>query len=89
MYSFEISPHLQDILAKLLKKDEIKCEEVLKKIEEIINSPNVEHYKNLKHDLKDEKRVHAGHFVLTFSFIKNENRIVFLDFEHHDNIYGR
>jgi len=59
----------------------------LKKIEEVINSDDIEHYKNLRYDLKDRKRVHVGPFVLAFKFIKEENKIIFLDFQHHDKIY--
>lgn len=87
MYNYEIIPHLQRILNKLSKKDKSTYEQVLKKIEEIIKSADVEHYKNMKYDLSNEKRVHVGHFVLIFSFIKSENKIKFLDFDHHDNIY--
>ena len=57
------------------------------KINEVINSGNVEHYKNLRHDMKDKKRVQIGHFVLVFIFIKSENKISFVDFDHHDKIY--
>jgi YafQ family addiction module toxin component len=89
MYSHEIVPPLQKILNKLSKKDKSTYEQVLKKIEEIINSPDIEHYKNLRYDLKDKKRVHIGHFVLVFKFIKEENKIKFLDFDHHDKIYRK
>jgi YafQ family addiction module toxin component len=89
MYDYEVIPHLQKILNKLSKKDKLLYGQVLKKIEEIINSSKVEHYKNLRYDLKDKKRVHLGHFVLVFSFIKSEDRIKFLDFDHHDNIYKK
>ena len=82
-------PNLQKILNKLSKKDKPLYEQVLKKIDEIINSSDVEHYKNLKHNLSDKKRVQIGHFVLVFSFIKPENKIKFLDFDHHDVIYKK
>jgi mRNA-degrading endonuclease RelE of RelBE toxin-antitoxin system len=36
----------------------------MKRIEEIIAAADVEHYKNLRHDMKELKRVHVGHFVL-------------------------
>ena len=39
--------------------------------------------------MKDRKRVHIGHFVLVFKFIKEENKIKFMDFDHHDVIYNR
>ncbi len=89
MYSYEVIPHLQRILNKLSRKDKDAYEQVLKKIEEIINSSDVEHYKNLRYDLSDKKRAHIGHFVLVFSFAKSENKIKFLDFDHHDNIYKK
>lgn len=89
MYNYEVIPSLKKILNKLLKKDKNLYDQVLKKIEEIINSSNVEHYKNLKYNMKDSKRVHIGHFVLVFKFDKMNNLVLFLDFDHHDNIYKR
>ena len=87
MYSHEIIPSLQDKLRKLSWKDKALCKQVMKKIEEVINSADIGHYKNLKYGMKDKKRVHIGHFVLVFSFLKTENKIVFLDFDNHDKIY--
>lgn len=89
MHSYEIRPSLQKILSKLSKRDKSAYEQVLNKIEEIINAQSIEHYKNLRYDLKDLKRVHVGHFVLVFSFDKKANIITFEDFDHHDNIYKR
>ena len=87
MYDYEIIPDLKRIINKLSKKDKRLYEQVLKKVNEVISSSDIEHYKNLKYDMKDKKRVHIGHFVLVFKFIKEENKIIFLDFDHHDNIY--
>lgn len=87
MYNYEVIPYLQRILNKLSKKDKSLYEQVLKKIDEIINSPDVEHYKNLRYNMSDKKRAQIGHFVLVFQFIKAENKIKFLDFDHHDKIY--
>lgn len=87
MYNYEIKPNLQKILNRLGKKDKTLYEQIIKKIDEIISSYNIEHYKNLRYDLKDLKRVHIGHFVLVFSFDKKKNLISFGDFDHHDNIY--
>lgn len=89
MYNYEIVPYLQKNLNKLSKKDKNLYGQVLKKIEEVINSSDVEHYKNLRYDMKDKKRVHIGHFVLIFQLIKSENKIKFLDFDHHDVIYKK
>ncbi len=87
MYSFEIVPSLEDTLRKLSKRDKFLYERVLKKIEEVITTSDIEHYKNLRHDMKDKKRVHIGHFVLVFTFVREENKVKFIDFDHHDKIY--
>ncbi|MBI3027321.1 hypothetical protein HYY70_04345 [Candidatus Woesearchaeota archaeon] len=67
---YEILPSLQKKLNKLSKRDSTLYWQVFNKIEEVISSANVEHYKNLRHDMKDKKRIHLGHFVLVFRFIK-------------------
>ena len=74
-------------MLKLFKKDNQTRERIIKKIQEIINSADVEHYKNLRHDLKDFKRVQIGEKVLVFKYDKKENLISFEDFDHHDKIY--
>ena len=88
MYQYKIQPNLQEIMTKLFKKDPKTRERIIKKINEIINS-DVEHYKNLRHDLKDFKRVQIGEKVLIFKFEKNKNLILFEDFDHHDKIYKK
>ncbi len=64
-------------------------ERVIKKIDEIVKSFDIEHYKNLKYELKEFKRVHVGEKVLVFKFDKKINLIKFIDFDHHDNIYKK
>ena len=87
VYEFEIKPELEKKLVKLYKKDKSTYEKIMKKIYEIINSGDIEHYKNLRYDMKDSKRVHIGHFVLVFK-INHINKIIsFEDYDHHDNIY--
>ena len=89
MRSHEILPTLIKSLSKLSKKDKPLYEQVMKKIDEVVNTPDVEHYKNLRHNMKDSKRVHVGHFVLIFEYKKKENKIIFKDFDHHDKIYAK
>ena len=89
MHEFRIEDKLEKILFKLEKKNSNLYNQIRKKISEVINSEGVEHYKNLRHDLKNFKRVHIGHFVLIFRFDKNKNIISFEDFDHHDNIYSK
>ncbi len=85
MREYEYSDLLKRILNKLYKKDRTKYEAVMKKIEEVINSQDPDHYKNLRYNLKDSKRVHVGPFVLVFRVVGE--KIYFDDFDHHDNIY--
>jgi len=87
MFNSEYSEQLVEIMRKLSKKNKLLYEQLIKKINEITNSSDIEHYKNLKHGMKDSKRVHIGHFVLVFQFNKKTNTLFFDDFDHHDNIY--
>ena len=47
MREFELSDHLKKILKKLSKKDRVTYDAIMKKIKEIINSDDPQHYKNL------------------------------------------
>lgn len=84
---YKTSKNFDRVLAKLQKKDKQLYENLLNKMNEVLNSLDVEHYKNLRHDMKDCKRVHIGHFVLVFKYDKLNDFIFFDDFDHHDNIY--
>jgi HrpA-like RNA helicase len=61
---------------------------IIKKIEEITTSKDVEHYKNLRKNMKESKRVHIRPFVLIFSYDVTNDFISFEDFDHHDHIYS-
>jgi len=86
MRSWERSEKLKRILKKLNKKDPIRFIATLKKIDEIIKCPDLNHYKNLSYDLKEFKRVHIdSHFVLIFKV--DDDVVKFVDLQHHDIIY--
>lgn len=87
MFVIKYSEKLKRTLKKLYKKNKPLYQQVLKKIEEIINSGSVEHYKNLRYDMKDSKRVHVGSFVLIFQYDKKLNTLNFDFFGHHDEVY--
>jgi len=81
---------LRKKLSIVFMKDPRRYKILIKKIEEIINSKNIDHYKNLRKPLQDFKRVHIdAHFVLVFKYEKNEDVIYFYDFDHHDKIYKK
>ncbi len=85
-YSYEVSKRLERELDKLQKKNKKRFEIILKKMSEILNNPY--HYKPLQHEMHGLRRVHIDKsFVLVFEIIEAENKVIFLDFDHHDNIY--
>ena len=89
MHRFQTSEHIQEVLKKLNKKNKTLWEQTMKKVDEIVACYDVEHYKNLRYNMKDSKSVHIGHFVLVFQYNKTTDTINFDDFDHHDNIYKR
>ena len=89
MYNSKISEELQRKLTKLCRKNKSLYEQVLRKIGEVTNSSDVEHYKNLKYNMRDSKRVHIGNFVLVFQYDQKSNMVNFDDFDHHDKIYNK
>ncbi|MFA5856852.1 MAG: addiction module toxin RelE [Candidatus Pacearchaeota archaeon] len=90
MFNFDLTDELKFIIQRLSKKDKKRIEILNKKTKQIINSDSfsIQHYKNLRHDLKDFKRVHIDtSFVLVFKVDIQNNHILFVDFSHHDEIY--
>ncbi|MDP3698970.1 MAG: addiction module toxin RelE [Nanoarchaeota archaeon] len=88
MRDFSLEEDLRKILQKIAKKDKIMHEAVMKKIEEIVSCEDVNHYKNLRAPMQQFKRVHIkGSFVLIFKYMASEDKIIFFDLGHHDNIY--
>jgi YafQ family addiction module toxin component len=88
MREFELKPDLEKKLKQLFKRDNSLYTKLMRKIEEILNSEDIGHYKSLRYDMKDSQRVHIGHFVLVFSYDSAKDFVSFEDFEHHDQIYS-
>jgi mRNA-degrading endonuclease RelE of RelBE toxin-antitoxin system len=59
---------------------------IMNKIEEILNCQDINHYKNLKYNLKKYKRVHVNNSYVILFFGEDEI-VYFVDYEHHNNIY--
>ncbi|MCK4730713.1 MAG: hypothetical protein KAT28_05335 [Candidatus Aenigmarchaeota archaeon] len=85
MYKLDIDEDLIKKLNKLTKKNKKQVEIIMKKSDEILKNPHK--YKNLHSPLNHWKRVHIGHFVLTFSVNDNTKIVTLEDYEHHDKIY--
>ena len=75
------------LFKKQLKK--IKGKElsnVLRKRDEILISEDLNHYKNLKHNLKKYKRVHVNNSYIIL-FFGDDDFVYFVDYAHHDIVY--
>ena len=86
MFTSLFSEELKEKIRKLKKREKVRFEAINKKISEIEQQP--EHYKPLRHDMKNLRRIHIDKsFVLVYkidgAFIK------FLDVDHHDKIYKK
>jgi len=85
MYSYDISPKLDDTLKKLAKKDKIAYERMQKQIIKIAKNPR--QGKPLRNILKGKWRVQIGPFVLIYTIDEIHRKVAFLEFEHHDEAY--
>lgn len=71
---------------KKLKKRHPELHKRLKeKMVEIVEKPLLG--KPLRYVLKRKRRVHLGSFVLIYKIDKNNRLVIFIDFDHHDNVY--
>ena len=86
MYSDRYSENIVKKLVKVKRKDARQYQIIRKRTDWILANP--EHrYKDLHFSMKGIKRVHIGHFVLTFIINHAKRTISFEDYDHHDNIY--
>lgn len=83
-YHAVFSPDFEKALRRMKKRDRAMFDRVGKKIEEILEEPDV--YKPLRHRLKGLRRVHIGPFVVIFE-VKGP-AVEFLILDHHGNAYG-
>ena len=54
MHNSQYNEHLQKVMRKLSKKDKNLYRQLLNKINEIVNCYDLEHYKNLRYNLKTD-----------------------------------
>ncbi len=68
-FKYDFSDELKKTLKKLYAKDRQRYEMIMNKAEEVAsrNPETIDFYKNLRHDLKDFKRVHIDKSLCLFS----------------------
>lgn len=87
MYQIEVSELADRKFKKTAKKNKVLFEAISKKLDEVKINP--EHFKPLGGSMKGERRIHFGHFVLTFEIDYKKGFVKILDFDHHDKIYTK
>jgi mRNA-degrading endonuclease RelE of RelBE toxin-antitoxin system len=68
---------------KLTKKDGLLRERIIRKLQEIINNPDIGEPK--RHALRGLRSVHIDPFVVAFVVIKDA--ILLINLDHHDKVY--
>lgn len=86
-YVMDQSDSFLKTLKKLRKTDSQMYDRVKKKMIEILDNPD--HFKPLSKVLKKYRRAHIGSFVIAFRIIEEENKVKFVDYDHHDKIYKK
>lgn len=84
-YKVIAHPRVRKEFKKLYKKDKVRYAYLKKRITILAEKPEVG--KPLRNVLKGKWRIHIGSFVLIYEIDEKHNRIMLLDFEHHDNVY--
>ena len=85
-----LSDQIKSALSKLALKNSILAIAVNKKIKQICSCDEelINHYKNLRHDLSDFKRVHvAKSYVMLFKVDFEKKLVYFTKLAHHDDVY--
>jgi len=78
-------PDVEAAFKKMTKKDPARFEQVAKKLLELAENPEIG--KPLRNQLKGNRRLHIGHYVLLYKIEKKKQQIVLIDFAHHDDVY--
>ena len=79
MVDVELTPHFK----KALSKTNVSArEKILKQIEKIEHNPEIG--KPMRYARKGTRELHIAPFRLSYAYIKEEDKIVFLDLCHKD-----
>jgi mRNA-degrading endonuclease RelE of RelBE toxin-antitoxin system len=80
MLNIDYEPSFLRIIEKI--KDNSTKDKVQKKILKIIANPEIG--KPMRHGRKGTRELYIAQFRLSYVYIKDENKIIFLDFYHKD-----
>ena len=84
-YEIVPDPKVDAILRKMWQKDSARFSQIEKKLLELGKNPEIG--KPLKKPLKGFWRLPIGHVVLIYKIDKKDQKIILVDYAHHDEIY--
>ncbi|RDD52454.1 type II toxin-antitoxin system mRNA interferase toxin, RelE/StbE family [Nanoarchaeota archaeon NZ13-N] len=88
MFTIEYTDKVNKFLDKVKNRDHILYKSIVRKIEQIEESPY--RFKPLRYDLKHYRRVHVKEpFVLVYKIDEKNRKIIIIDIDHHDKIYKK
>ena len=80
MLTVEYSDELLKIIRKI--KDLSLKEKIKKQIKKIIEQPQIG--KPMRYSRKGTREIHIGPYRVAYAYVKEKNRIIFLDLYHKD-----
>lgn len=92
MFDFNLEDEFEHILTRIGKRNPKISLAINRKINEIVlrDKNSINAYKNLRHDLKQFKRVHITKTLIMIFFVDIEhNHILFVSLKHRDDAYKR
>lgn len=79
MVDIEISPHFKKVFSKI---EIFLRERILKQIEKLKTDPEIG--KPMRFERKGTRELYISKFRLAYAYIKEEDKIILLDFYHKD-----
>ena len=76
-YTLDVSEHLDRVFSKLSKKDKLQFDILTRKINEILENPQIG--EPLTGNMAGQRSVHVRNFVIVYEIIENEKVVRLLD----------
>jgi addiction module RelE/StbE family toxin len=84
-YTVVPNPNVEATFLSMGKKDSSRFEQLVKKLRELGENPEIG--KPLRRPMQGLRRLHIGHYVLTYKLDKKKELITLVDYAHHDEVY--
>ena len=84
-YSVVADPKVVAIFRKMWQKDSARFSQIERKLLELAENPEIG--KPLKQPLKGFWRLHIGHYILMYKIDWKNQKILLVDYSHHDEAY--